>query len=755
MKTKSKYLSYGTFLIIMAIVIIQITDGFSGILFLPIARFAYYGLTMGSGMLVITQAIIVFGLFLFIASVIRFGYNGKLSVSSLRLILLQPAGGSGILYLAGQAMGSSKNLLKTKSSGDSAAKKTSTTEKGILMISSGNIMFANKAFFKITGYQPVDVFGMDFASLISPEALINYTMLSRMSPEEISHSQGISLINPNNKKILACLTVSIDQVYNPEGINIFNLKIAEATTVSEKSLSSMFFDSIENVDTLHWIWDNKGVIYMNNCCRILLPFPLGRIISKPGLLLKAVRKQDRDKIRLALQEYFRTGKFNEDICCILSNGEEKYFKVSISSQYETETYPRRYHAIAYDITDEKRSLRNAQTATLIAERANQNKTAFLANMSHEIRSPLNGIIGFSELLADKNLSDAERERYLNIIQNNGNALISLLSDLIDISKLESGKLVIANRSFVPAKLMEELKYQFEGSSHLNTEGVNVVFSSTKTFQEQELNSDPNRLRQILINLITNAIKFTTKGRIEIGADFSDDEMMFWVKDTGIGIPFENQSLVFERFRQIESATASPVVGFGLGLAISKALVELLGGQIWVESRPKQGSLFVFTIKTNIVNNTMETTQFNNSSYPFDFREHTILIAEDIDFSFLYIEAVLRRTGVKILWAQNGKEAIEHVKTNQDIDLILMDMHMPVMNGYDATEIITKLRPALPVLAQTAFVLPEDMKKCYAAGCTGYLAKPIRKEQLLNTLAEYFEKMDQQETPRPEYKVSLG
>jgi signal transduction histidine kinase/CheY-like chemotaxis protein len=754
LKTKSKYLSYGTFLIIIAIVIVQITDGFSGILLLPLARFVYYGLSIGSGMPMVIEAIFVFGLFLLIAIIIRFGYFGKLSASSPGLNLLQPVGGSGILYLAGQSMGSRKNVLKTASSGDSPSKKNSDTEQGIVMISSGNIMFANKAFFKLTGYQPLEVFGKDFASLVSPEALINFTMLSRMSAEEISHSQGINLTTPSNKKIVACLAVSNDQVYNPEGVNIFHLKIDDNTISIEKSLSSMFFDSIENVETLHWIWDSKGVIYMNNSCRNILPFPLGKIIGKPGLLIKAVRKQDRDKVRIALQEYFRTGKFNEDICCVLNSGEEKYFKVSISAQYENETYPKRYHAIAYDITEETRSLKNAETATMIAERANLNKTAFLANMSHEIRSPLNGIIGFSELLADKHLTDAERERYLNIIQNNGNALISLLSDLIDISKLESGKLLIANRSFLPARLMEELKYQFEGVSR-NAEGVNVVFSNTKSFQEQEINSDPNRLRQVLINLITNAIKFTAKGRIEIGADFSDNEMMFWVKDTGIGIPVENQNLVFERFRQVETAGAAPVIGFGLGLAISKALVELLGGHIWVESLPEQGSLFVFTIKTNIVNNTMETTQFNNSSYPYDFREHTILIAEDIDFSFLYIEAVLRRTGVKILWAQNGKEAIEHVKTNHDIDLILMDMHMPVMNGYDATEIITKLRPALPVIAQTAFVLPEDMKKCYAAGCSGYLAKPIRKEQLLNTLAEYFEKMEQQETGRPEYRVSLG
>ena len=171
-------------------------------------------------------------------------------------------------------------------------------------------------------------------------------------------------------------------------------------------------------------------------------------------------------------------------------------------------------------------------------------------------------------------------------------------------------------------------------------------------------------------------------------------------------------------------------------------------------------LFVSTfVKTRITNNTiintMENNQFNNSSYPFDFKEHTILIAEDIDFSFLYLEAVLRRSGVKILWAQNGKEAIEHIKTNLDIKIVLMDMHMPVMNGYDATNVISALRPGLPIIAQTAFVLPDDVRKCYEAGCTGYIAKPIRKEQLLNTLAEYFDKMEQHEVSAPLYRVSAG
>lgn len=755
MKTKSKYLSFGTLFLIIMLIIVQVADGFSGLFILPLSQFVYYGLTLGSGLPVIVQFVFTIGIFLILFSILVYTYATKSDFFRLKINFLQSATGGNIIYLAGQAIGSRKQIVKNNPSNGTPQQRNPDSEQGILMVTSGTIMFANKAFFKITGYQPIDVLGKDFVSFIRPESLINYTMLSRMSAEEIRRSKAIALITNNKKNIVASYATGGDQGYDPENINLFYLRTADRGEVAKSSMSDLFFDSVENVDTMHLIWDTKGIIYLNNTCRSSIPFSIGKVISKPGLILKSVRKEDRDQVRSALQEFFRSGKFNEDICCRLQNGEEKYYRVSISMQAQNDIFPERYHAIAYDITDEKQSVLTAETAMQIAENANRNKTAFLANMSHEIRSPLNGIIGFSELLADKNLTDAERNRYLNIIQNNGNALISLLSDLIDISKLESGKLVIANRRFIPAVLMDELKYQFEGSAPGKTDEVKISFGSNSAFREQEINSDPNRLRQVLINLITNAVKFTSKGRIEIGADFSGDEMLFWVKDTGIGIPYENQQHIFERFRQVESAGSSPIIGFGLGLAISKALVELLGGRLWVESLPDQGSLFVFTIKTNIVNNTMETTQMNNNSYPFDFREHTILIAEDIDFSFLYIEAVLRRTGVKILWAQNGKEAIEHVKTNQDIDLILMDMHMPVMNGYDATEVISNLRPELPVIAQTAFVLPEDMKKCYAAGCSGYLAKPIRKEQLINTLAEYFEKMERQEEGRPLYRVSIG
>jgi len=756
LKTKSKYFSIGTVLLILVLIIGQVSDGFSGILLLPLSRFVYYGLTIGSEVPVLSQVIFITGFILAIISLLRFSNTHIFGKSGFRLNSLQLTEGHNIVYFARQAINSRKKTEKNVTPVNAETSKKPKTEQGLVMVSGGCVVFANKAFFKITGFQPLDIFGMDFASLISPESLINYTMLSRMTLEEIKTAPGIGIITKNSKNIKAFSAASTENNFSPEGVNIFYLKEEDATIGSESRFNSLYFNSIENLDTFHWIWDEKGIIYINNSCRNNLMFPLGKTISKPGLMLRCVRKEDRNVIRTALSEFFRTGIFNEEICCRLQNGDLKYFRVSITSQPQNGSNSFRNHAIAYDITEEKQLLKNAEAAALVAESANNNKTAFLANMSHEIRSPLNGIIGFSELLADKNLTDAERERYLHIIQNNGNALISLLSDLIDISKLESGKLVIAKRKFVPARLMDDLKHQFGSSTNWDSDNVKIIFANTSGFKDLEIDSDANRLRQIFVNLITNAIKFTLKGKIEIGADFAGEEMLFWVKDSGSGIPYENQQNIFERFRQVEAPGSSPVTGFGLGLAISKALVELLGGRLWVESIPDVGSLFVFTIKTNIVINTMETTQIinNNSSSPVDFRERTILIAEDIDFSFLYIEAVLRRTGVKILWAQNGREAIEHVKTNQDIDLVLMDMQMPLMNGYQATEVISKLRPDLPIIAQTAFVLSDDVKKCYAVGCTGYLAKPIRKEQLINTLTEYFVKYEQSDS-MPAYKMQTG
>lgn len=678
----------------------------------------------------------------------------KLPLHTMNLGLASAGRSGSISYISGMT-GSSKNIH------DNAPRNTfgspvsrNVASDGLVMVSDGNIVFANKAFFLLTGYEPEDIFGLDFASLVEPSSIIDYTMLSRSNNQVLSEIKDIQIRSKNNQRIVARFTSGNQKPYEPRGTSLFLITNAtEGLTAKTPRQLAVLFELFENVETYHWVWDDAGLIYMNKACRQAIKHPFGKVINDPWLMLSLVDKPERAELREQLNNFYKSGSLVREVRCKPVNGQEKWYKISLNSSIDPVLRTVIHYGLGVDITDDKKKLIEANREKEKAVALNMNKSVFLSNMSHEIRSPLNGIIGFSELLADPNLSEEEREKYMGIIQKNGEVLTTLLSDLIDISKIESGKLEIMHRKFLPSKLLNDLNIQFNDLEQGRSKDVELKFVDDNSLQYVEIYSDPFRLRQILINLISNALKFTYTGNVEVGLDYLGDKMMFWVKDTGTGIPYAKQAVIFERFSQASPIDfATPIIGFGLGLSISRSLVELLGGNLWVESMPERGSIFQFTINTNTENSSAMEIVSHNEVYPYDFREHTLLIAEDIDFSFLYIEAVLRRTGAKILWAQNGKEAVEFVKINDKIDLVLMDMHMPVMTGYEATEIITRFRPDLPVIAQTAFALPDDMKRCYDAGCSGFLAKPIRKELLLNTISEYLERSKQPAIGQPTLKA---
>ncbi len=625
-----------------------------------------------------------------------------------------------------------------------ANKKNYIQEKqaeGMVLLSQGKIVFANKAFFKLTGYEPADVFGLDFSQLLKSESLYYYFELIR-SNGKLNAEKELLLITKKDIMVTACFKAQNNSDFNSVGLFVIKESLEKPAVQSELNYLMM----LENQEILLCQWDDSGVIFINAKARSYLDLPLSYAITKPWLLYSIAGRTDRIALKNCIAEFLATGIFSPCVFMLNAKHSNKYFRLNISCVPGTSHGKPIYQILAFDISAEINKVKRAEELKMKAEIANYNKTAFLANMSHEIRSPLNGIIGFSELLADQEIDEFERERYISIIHSNGNALTSLLTDLIDISKLETGNLEIISKPFRLQVLIAELETQFTRTLAFKSDHTVVTFDNCRILNTVTITSDVNRLRQILINLLTNAIKFTPNGKVEIGADIHDNKVLFWVKDNGIGIPYNKQIAIFDRFKQVGKPGQEHIGGFGLGLTISKALVSLLGGNLWVESEPEKGSIFHFTIKSNTINNTAMETTTNNNIYPFDFSGRTILIAEDIDFSFLYIEAVLRRTNIKILWAQNGRDALELVHTNSDISLVLMDIHMPIMNGYDAAKAIKAYRPDLPVIAQTAFVLPEDIKKCYASGCSGYLAKPIRKEHLLNTLADYFEKLDKEANP---------
>lgn len=374
-----------------------------------------------------------------------------------------------------------------------------------------------------------------------------------------------------------------------------------------------------------------------------------------------------------------------------------------------------------------------------AEESDRLKSAFLANMSHEIRTPLNGVIGFSKFL--RNFPDTtpqEREKFLGIISTSADHLLTLINDIIDISKIDVGQLTINPEPVNLNEFLSEI-YSFFYSSNPDLPKRGIAFNYTTSLPDSKsfVNIDRMRLRQVLTNLIGNALKFTEKGKVEFGYTVNEasKELQLFVSDTGIGIEKDKQEIIFQRFRQAHPDTTKQYGGTGLGLAICKSLVELMGGRIWVESEPNVGSNFYFTIPldSHIVENTSKLLGFSLSELHNLSKNRTILIAEDDPNCMYFIKSVLKHLEVKILEADNGLLATELVQQNPDIAVILMDIKMPVMNGYDAIKKIRTSNPNVPIIVQTAHAFSNERAISKALGCDYFITKPIDPNSLYQNL----------------------
>ena len=385
-----------------------------------------------------------------------------------------------------------------------------------------------------------------------------------------------------------------------------------------------------------------------------------------------------------------------------------------------------------------------QKAKEKAEESDRLKSAFLSNMSHEIRTPMNAIIGFAELLKEPDISKEMFDKYIDIITSKGNLLLNIINDIIDISKVEADKIEINRSVCNVSEMMDELFATFHKTKSLaGKSDIELKLVKPITSKELVLFTDTFRLKQVLSNLIDNAIKFTHRGFIEIGYSVVDvakeKSIKFYVKDTGLGISDEHLDIIFNRFRQIDDSHTREFGGTGLGLTISKRLVELLEGELSLESEIGVGSTFFFTIPFKQVKATDKPDEQRKSGkMNFNWKDKLILIVEDNYSSFLLFENYLLNTGAKILQTINGKEAVEICKSNHNIDLVLMDIELPGMNGYQATELIKKHRKDLPVISQTAYAMAEDAFKSIKAGCDDHLVKPISKETLLSVLSKYLD-----------------
>ena len=372
-------------------------------------------------------------------------------------------------------------------------------------------------------------------------------------------------------------------------------------------------------------------------------------------------------------------------------------------------------------------------AKLKAEESDQLKTAFLANMSHEIRTPMNGILGFTELLKDTEITDSEKSKYLEIIQKSGERMLNIINDLIDISKIEAGQVEVTISSASINKMFDSL-YEFF-LPEAEKRNLTLILKKELTDNRSVIETDEVKLNQVLSNLIKNALKFTPSGQIVLGYRVNKGSIIFYVQDTGIGISLEFHKKIFERFLQGGQHSENASEGSGLGLSISKAFIEMMGGNIWVESEPGKGSTFCFSLPYNNVFDHSKDEIFEPQHADKILSDLVILIAEDDDTSYEYLVRIFKRYRVKTLRASTGNEVVNLVNSNPEIGLILMDIKMPVMNGLDATRIIKQHRPRLPVIAQTAYAQAHDSRYAFEAGCDDYIAKPINQDHLLTKIKD--------------------
>lgn len=360
------------------------------------------------------------------------------------------------------------------------------------------------------------------------------------------------------------------------------------------------------------------------------------------------------------------------------------------------------------------------------------KTAFLQNISHEIRTPMNSIIGFSELLKENNSSAKEKAQYLDMIEKGSGQLLNIVNEVLDISLIETGNITLNEQKLNLNELIDETYLV-----HKQSIKKEISFTSAKGLSGEAaiILTDGTKVRQVLNNLLDNAIKFTDNGHISFGYSLVNNNLEFFIEDTGIGIDVDFHEDIFERFRKVGRDNNRLYEGVGLGLAICKGNIELLKGKIWIDSAPGVGSKFYFTIPYEPVE-ASEIKLPKKSYNTGNLKDLTVLVAEDDDINFYYIKEIFKGTGAEILHAVNGREAVDMVQSNNNIGIVLIDIKMPVMNGYEAIKMIREYRPELPIIAQTAFALSNEMLKAFNAGSNDYISKPFKKEQLLSLVVKH-------------------
>ncbi len=496
----------------------------------------------------------------------------------------------------------------------------------------------------------------------------------------------------------------------------------------------LLYDALARMPNAIVITDNSGIIqFVNNRFSEMTGYAAEEVIGKRNNILKSGKHDD--SFYMEMWDTLLAGKeWKGEIINKKKNGELFWEEESIASITDDNNEVVYFVSLGQDITEKKLASQELLRAKERAEESDRLKSSFLTTMSHELRTPLNAVIGFSNLI-DENMPKEEILELSKLINESGNNLLEIIESIFEISMLQSKETKIDSQEISILDVFSRIKVALETEIRVhNKRNLQIVYSPFPNSTGLRFTTDKKRLLQLLSQFISNAVKFTEKGKIEYGYTLDETGIRFFVKDTGIGISQEKLDKVFDVFRQIDDSHTRKQSGLGLGLAICKEIAKILGGVIQVDTAVNEGTTFSFIIPGNFMTSISNpAVEKKSNELEVDLTDKLVLIAEDDQMNFVVLQKLMKKMNPTIIWAKDGSEAVKFVEENPNFDLILMDVKMPEMDGMTATQIIKDKYPNIPIIMQTAHSLEQERNACYAAGCDGFITKPIRIPELVEAL----------------------
>jgi len=606
------------------------------------------------------------------------------------------------------------------------------------------LIFVNEAFLNVNGYSEKEVLGNPILMAISPKN--SQELLGRIIPTTLAGGWNGELIGVRRDGSELAVHLSTSVIYDGNNQPLAIVGVA-ADVTAQKREAELLMQSEERFRlaakaTRDVIWERElstNKMWRSDNFGTVFGWSNSESENTDQEAVNRIHPDDRERVADNIYKFFASNDefWQDEYRYQRKDGTYAWVLDRAFLQRDSSGNPIRVIGALQDQTEKKLAELELIRAKEKAEESDRLKTAFLQNISHEVRTPLNAILGFTKFLSNPNLTPEKRDHFVNIIDQSGTRLHTIVSDIMCISNLQAGQEVVKQSVVQLNEMLARLQEEF--SFRANVQNVELHFKPTDT--GATIFTDEAKLVQVATKLLDNALKFTPQGSIEVGYGIRDGMVEFSVRDTGIGIPKNLYQSIFNRFQQADTTSTRSAGGAGLGLSISKAYVELMGGQIWLESEEGKGSTFYFTIPYRRADGAQPVKAEPSIHLMHEGASiKTVLAVEDDSVNLMLLNVMLTSFNLQVVSAKNGLEAVEICRANPSIDLVLMDIKMPVMDGCEATKQIRQFLPDLPIIAQTAYALENDRDEILACGCSDYISKPVRPADLHALVNKYLKRL---------------